>query len=484
MKQTIRFWIASGIALCSYAATSQTQALPVPDVTLPANSIVTTVGNTSTITGGTRAGSNLFHSFREFSVPTKGVASFNNALSIQNIISRVTGGSVSNIDGLLKANGTANLFLINPYGIIFGPNASLSIGGSFVGSTAPAVNFADGTNFSATAHSTKPLLTVSVPIGLQFGGTSGSIQIQKSNLQVNTGKTLALLGGNVSMEGGKLSSVGGLVELGGLAGTGTVGLNFDTNGNLQNLGFPAQAQRADVSLSNEAKVDVAASGGGSIAINARNINIFEKSIINAGIIDNSGSVGTTGGNITLDATGTITLKQSSVIQTLVNKGATGSAGNINVVAGSLYFLSGSQLFTTTFGQGNAGSINVNASDIVSFDSAGNNASTSGIIASVAPDGVGKGGDINITTGSAAAITNSAQLSTTTFGKGDAGNVNINARDQVTIDGANAGASGILTSVAFGAVGKGGNINITTGSLSVTRGAQLNALTLGQGNAGN
>jgi len=472
--------IGSVIVLCAGSSLAQIT----PDGTLPNNSNIRLEGNIRIIKGGTTRGANLFHSFSEFSVPNGSEAFFNNAPNIQNIISRVTGKSISEINGLIKANNTANLFMINPNGIIFGSNAKLDIGGSFLATTASSVKFADDTLFSASSATTNtPLLTISVPIGLQYNVNSGSIQIQKSNLEVNTGKTLALLGGNVSMEGGKLSAVGGRVELGGLAGTGTVGLNFDSNGNLQNLGFPAQAQRADVSLSNQAKVDVTASGGGSIAVNARNIDIFEKSVINAGISENSGSVGTTGGNITLDATGTITLKESSVIQTLVNKGATGSAGNIDVVAGSLYFLSGSQLFTTTFGQGNAGSMNVNARDIVSFDSAGNNASTSGIIASVAQDGVGKGGDINIKTGSVS-ITNGAQLSAITLGNADAGNVNINTRDRVTIDGANAGASGILTSVAYGAVGKGGNINITTGSLSVTRGAQLNALTLGKGNAGN
>jgi filamentous hemagglutinin family protein len=192
----------------------------VRDDTIPSPSTVAPEGAKQIITDGTLSGSTLFHSFRQFSIRENETAQFRHDPTVKNLLVRVTGNLASSIDGKLETaltgnpsnRGGANLFLLNPNGITFGKNASLNLGGAFIASTADSIYLNNGREFSAR-NPTAPLLTIAVPTGLQFGSNPGAIAtLSASNLQVPSGKTLALVGGSLTMSGG-LASVNGKIEL-------------------------------------------------------------------------------------------------------------------------------------------------------------------------------------------------------------------------------------------------------------------------------
>jgi filamentous hemagglutinin family protein len=445
-----------------------------PDATLPNNFYVTTQDNIRIIEGGTRAGTNLFHSFEQFSVPAGTTAYFNNALDIQNIISRVTGKSVSNIDGTLRANGTANLFLINPNGIIFGPNASLNIGGSFVATTASSLNFADGTKFSAIDPQATPLLTVSVPIGLQFGATAAPIRNQSQaspngatnilltpvGLQVQPGKTLALVGGDLTLEGGNLTAPGGRIELGSVDGNSLVNLNPTNQGWV--LGYEG-------------------------AQNFQNIQLIERSVNGSkipSIVDTSGKDGS--GDIQLQGK-TVELTGYSVALITENRGVA-DGGNLTITTKKLIVQDGSQVLNYASGEGTAGNLTVNASDSVELIGSstlpnGRTSPSALISASLA---AGKAGDITINTRSLR-IADGAQVTVNSSGKlqntsnsmqlipatGRAGNLIVNASDSVEIIGTSANSSAVsgLFAETFG-FANAGKVTIATGQLIVRNGATI------------
>ncbi len=417
-----------------------------PDETLPNNSNVTPDGN---ITGGTQEGSNLFHSFKEFSVRTGSSADFNNAVEIKNIITRVTGNNISNIDGSIKANGEANVFLLNPNGIIFGRNAQLDVGGSFVASTANSLKFADGKEFSAIPRESPPLLTVSVPVGLQFGVNPGDIRSQGSFMRVLPEKTLALVGSNLALQGGTLE--GGRIELGSVAPATLVQLNQPENGYV--LGYIGVQDFKDINIFQGAFIYSV--GGADVKLQGRNVILTEKSQIESLTEDPR-----RGGDIVVNA------------------------NNLNVEDVSV-------ITTVTNGNGTAGNIIVNASESVRLTGA----TPSDIPGGIFSQSSGNGGNIIIETGQLL-IKDGAAVDASTFGAGQAGNVKITARDSITLVGSSSidsnlkGTTGIFAQVAEAAseniekLGNAGSIDIKTGKLTVLDGAQISSSARKTGNGGN
>jgi filamentous hemagglutinin family protein len=474
-----KFWLASNVALWCVAIATPTQAQILPDTTLPDRSIVTPQDNTSVIEGGTRAGTNLFHSFREFSIPTGSEAFFNNSVEIQNIFSRVTGGKISNIDGLIRANGTANLFLLNPNGIIFGPNARLNIGGSFLATTATGFVFPNNYQFSATNPNDPPLLTVNVPIGLQFGNNPAPIEVRDAVLRVPTLNSLALVAGNIVIDNATLFAPESRIELGSVASAGQVDINSIAP---LHLSFPASVPRGDILLNNEAFLNAPSIlGGASIAINTRNLEMRQVSSLFTGV-EGFGPAERTGGNIDINATGVVLLTQGSDISNNT-RGEDGNSGNINISAQSLLLSNNALISTSTSAEGNAGKIAIALNDTLSLNG------DSAIISTVALNGVGNGGDIEISA-RVVSVSTESQISSLTRGEGNAGNIRINALDTVIVDAFIPdieSSRGLIARIESGvneeAQGNGGNIDINTGSLVVTNGAQINAGVDGKGSGG-
>jgi filamentous hemagglutinin family protein len=443
------------------------------------NTIVTRSGNTFTITNGSAAGTNLFHSFQEFSIPTGGTATFDlvNTPAISAIFSRVTGGTVSSIDGAIRTINSSHpvsLFLLNPNGILFGKDARLDIGGSFVGTTAQAIKFSDGTEFSPVTSA--PLLTISVPIGIQMGTNPAAIQVNGSNLanstelRVQPGQTLALLGGHVILNGGNLQAPGGQVVLAGVLQPSTISL-------AETLTIPKDVKRGNVTLKEGAIVNVTSANGGQISIHAANLEISTRSRLQAGFSFSAIHPSATSA-ITIDTTNKTTLREQSSIKTT-------NGGNISIDATNFQIAGGSTTIADTVNANRAGNINIRAAEQVEIvGSTGTQVSR--LESQVEETATGNGGNITIQTRNLR-IAEGGRISAETTGAGHAGNINIQAAQLVEVTGSSplGVASRIDAEVEDGATGNGGNITIATTDFRVVNGSRISVETEdGLGNAGN
>ena len=456
----------------------------IPDNSLPTPTDVNPLlGPTFNITGGTPAGINLFHSFRQFSVPNSGIANFiNNVPSIQNVIGQVTGGLPSEILGTIQAGGMApnfNLFLINPNGIFFGENAALNINGSFVASTASAIQFGNQGFFDTSIPNNPSLLTVR-PTAFFFNQVRGNISSQ-ANLSVPQNRSLVLLGGDVTLNGSTLSAPNGRIELGGLSNTGSVALNI--SGDTFSLNFPDNVTRGDFVMNNESGVNVIGQGRGSVAINARNIESSNTSPIRAGIAPFSQSDGSEPGDITLDATGDITLSDTFIFNFVLTR-AVGDGGDILIRGNSLNLLA-SELFTLSDGMGDSGDLIININDQITLQGIVDN-SPSQLGNGILPNGEGNAGRVKITAGSLT-LSDGALIRNTVLGRGNSGDIEIVVQGKIELNNSTLPTSNsqIRSLVEGSGMGNAGNILITAQSLSLTQGSRIDSSVEsgGRGNGG-
>ncbi|NJK62024.1 MAG: filamentous hemagglutinin N-terminal domain-containing protein [Synechococcaceae cyanobacterium SM2_3_1] len=469
----------------------------IPDASLPENTSVQLQGETFRVEGGSQVGDNLFHSFESFSIPTGSEVWFNQDTAVANIISRITGASLSEIDGNIRANGTAHVFLINPNGIVFGPNAQLNVGGSFLATTATGLKFTDGTFFS-TSQSDLPLLTVHLPNQIVFEGNTQPIAVQGIgnttilagevfspinvnrngiNLQGNPDQTFALIGGDLSFQGGLITTSAGKIELGAVE-SGLV--EFDLAQPGWEVDYQAVTAFKNVELSESSVIDVL---DGSINIRAQDITLADGSVLITQQQSPSSS-----GDIHIQAAGTIDISGINQITPtfILSETFTEGTGNsILLEAQQLKVRLGGGVVSRTFSGAPAGSIDVRISETVEVIDALGIFSPSSIASQSL--GSGSAGNVRVTT-TDLSIINGGQIASSTFGPGSTGAVQINASESILIQGVTEGAPDLgsllgTNSLGVFAAGNAGPTTLSTKKLRVLDGGIISTSTQAAGSGG-
>jgi filamentous hemagglutinin family protein len=481
---------------------------------------------------GKQYGGNLFHSFSAFNLVNGDTALFSGPTNVQNIISRVTGGSTSNIDGTIRSSiQGANMYLLNPAGLMFGPNARLDITGSFYAGTADYLKLGTTGRFDAFNHSGS-VLTVDSPSAFGFVGTTPSgISLNGSFLKVPEGKAIGMISGDQTIQDGTLHAPSGTVNLVSVASKGEAiagGDSFQTDSfsNMGKIGIGDTRQASErpaydfTAIKRIGNVDVSGgNSGGKIFVrggdfilvngvakadtfgggNAQGIDIKLTGNLdssNGSFIASRPFAGGSGGSISLTAP-LLTLNGSYITSESYDY-STGNAGNIFINAGKLTAKNGSYIIADTYGNGKGGSLEIKASDSLSLK--GQSYITSGAWSN------GDAGIVNITvplanldgsyieaegkfssesnagnvlinvsrlTGS-----NGSIISTSTYGAGSGGSLEIKASESVTL-------SGLLTSVNSSTwTGTGGSVTVRTPLLEMDNGASLSTSASFTGKAGN
>lgn len=386
-------------ALFSVLAPQVTGAQIVPDET--SRSKVTSSSDSSQflITGGSAESRNLFHSFDHFSLSAGQTAIFAPDAAIVNIVTRVTGTDASRIDGTIAVRGNANLFFVNPNGIIFGQNAALTIAGSFFATTNPGWRFANGANSAKP-----PLLTISAPI------------VNTGNLTV--GEDLSIVAGTVSGSG--------QFTAGNRIGITANTLTLDQARISARNGIRLEVQDAILSTS---RID---STVGDVEINARSLTLRDGATISTKIPADSQGLS---GNIRLNIQEALTIlgqspsgTPSGITSTIDGQGI---GGNITVNSDSLQMSGGSQIFTLLNGTGQVGSIDITTRNEVQLQGAGSQQTRIG--SGISQSGVGQGGTVRITA-ETVLLLDRAKIDVYTDSAGTGGGIDVTARDRILIQG--------------------------------------------------
>jgi filamentous hemagglutinin family protein len=463
---------------------------------------------------GKQVGSSLFQSFGIFGLATKESATFSGPAAISNVIGRVTGGNPSAIDGNIKSTITgANLYLINPSGIVFGPNATVNVSGSFHASTADYLKMSDGARFQAT-NPNGSTLSAAPPAAFGFmTAKPAAITVNGSTLGPLPG-TIGLVGGPVSIAGGTLKAPAGTIHVASVAGIGEVPVDPRNTAALTVTSF------GPVAIKGGSTLDVSNPGGlgagGSVFIRSGTLTI-DASTINADTYGSGaggqlilrgdrqvalsdgadvhaiayGSGSGAGMIVSTAPTGVISA-DSGTVQT--GSAGPGKAGLLSVSTGRLTLTNGALLGSDAAGNGGGGGISVDVVGLLQIDGSGGPPLAVGVpatgIASLSHASArGQSGNIAISAGSLS-ILDKGGIASSTDGSANSGNIAVDVAGQLTIDQTSATGIelgdilGIESQSDPGSTGKAGDLTISAGALSITNTGQLGSPTFGAGDGGN
>ena len=441
------------------------------------------------ITGGTRPGGegNLFHSFGNFNVPTNNIANFLNdtGLPTANILARVTGTNgnnptLSSISGTIHTTGFghANLFLMNPAGFLFGPNATVNVGGMVAFTTADYLRLADNVRFNAVPNAAADAFLSTAPVAAYgfLGSNPGAITVQGSEFTVTEGPGISLVGGNIAIQSGtpdggttqpaRLVAPGGQINLASVASPGEVSaVDFmPTSGMTMGNISLSQGALLDVSA------NVSANAAGTVRIRGGQL-IMDNATISADTGESHGAPIA----VDIDVTGdlSITSNQNSAI-TARATGA-GNAGEIRIKSGNLdvnfaYPELGVVIDSSTLGSGNAGKVTVTTGDLKVV----NNSTGFGVFIDSGTGGTGNGGNVTIKVRYGdflGAFINTGDA--VSFGTGSAGNLYIGGTNGMA-DSLHFDSAQIFTE-AFSA--KGGAITLEAHDISITNNTFVSSISL-------
>jgi filamentous hemagglutinin family protein len=433
---------------------------------------------------------------------------------VQNIISRVTGGRPSSIDGTLRSTiPNADLYFLNPYGIMFGPNAKLDVQGGFHVSTADYLRLQDGGRFEAR-YPNQSLLTVAPVAAFGFlTETPAAIKVQDSQLEVPKGKTLSLIGGDLELNASTppvylddstynfmLFAESGRLDLASVASRGEViptplGLDLQPT----TKGGPITLTNALLSVSGDEgngnvfirgghfqmtqgwiENNTATQAGGVTDVQVENLTFREE----AGI--DTSTLGTgPGGSINLKVTDTLTLMTGGSIHvnSIDKTPQAGNSGNLTIQARQVNLSDGADIGASAFGTGHGGMLHLQVSETLnvtngmidtdSFDFELENAGNAGNLTIQARD-------VNLAEG--------AQISSSTFGTGQGGTVHLQVLDTLTVSGEHADGhhSGVFVSsehIQLANAGAAGNLEIEARQIILRNGGKIDSGTYGTGQGG-